>query len=116
MPTASQTRHIKLPQDWHTADIKAALEKAGWSLRKLAFHHGFKNGSTLNVALRKPYPNAEKIIASAIGVTPEEIWPSRYDHRRPLRGVGGAHCHIRQHTANSTASGIPINVSDAGGR
>lgn len=29
-----------IPQDWHPADIKAALEKAGWSLQQLSLAHG----------------------------------------------------------------------------
>lgn len=64
--------------DWHNADIKAALEKAGWSLRKLSQHHGFGD-STFRKALVHQYPRAEKAIADAIGITPQEIWPSRYD-------------------------------------
>lgn len=64
--------------DWHRADIKAALEKAGWSLRKLAEHHGYAPSTLIN-ALAGQYPNAERIIAEAIGKHPKEIWPSRYD-------------------------------------
>jgi Ner family transcriptional regulator len=80
------------PKDWHRADIKAALEKAGWSLRRLSQHHGYCPG-TLQTALLRPWPRAEQLIAEAIGVRPEKIWPSRYDERRPLRGIGGAPTH-----------------------
>jgi len=111
MTSQAQKCNQKLPQDWHAADIKAALEKAGWSLRKLAFHHGFKNGSTLNLALRKPYPNAERIIARALGLAPEEIWPSRYDHRRPLRGIGGAPAHVQPTNPKFTTHHCPRNVN-----
>lgn len=87
-----QTKKAGLSQDWHPADIKAALEKSGWTLRRLSINHGY--GPTMVVhALRKPYPRAERIIADALGVKPEDIWPSRYDERRPLRGVGGAPTH-----------------------
>lgn len=82
----------KNPQDWHPADIKAALEKRGWSLRRLAAHHGYSPSMVIH-ALHKPYPNAERLIAAALDLTPEAIWPSRYDERRPLRGVGGAPTH-----------------------
>lgn len=69
--------------DWHPADIKAALEKAGWSLRRLSLHHGYKSPTTLKEALRKPWPKAERLIADAIGVDPSIIWPSRYaNHSR----------------------------------
>ena len=63
--------------DWHPADIVAAIRKAGTSLSALGRANGLAN-TTLRNALDKPYPRAEQIIASAIGVTPEEIWPSRY--------------------------------------
>lgn len=79
----NKTRTPKKPalQDWHRADIKAALEKAGWTLRALAIAHGSKHGTTLRQALDHPYPKAERIIAEAIGVEPAVIWPSRYANR-----------------------------------
>lgn len=68
-------------KDWHRADIKAALEKAGWSLSRLSKHHGYASRNTLKNALDKPWPKAERLIAEAIGIPPEEIWPSRYFKR-----------------------------------
>ena len=68
--------------DWHRADIKAALEKAGWSLRGLSVHHGYKAAQTLQIALHRPWPKGERLIAEAIGLTPEDIWPSRYDRHK----------------------------------
>lgn len=68
----------KPAQDWHRADIVAAVRKAGWSLRKLAQHHGYAAPTTLTNALARPWPKGERIIAEAIGVNPAEIWPSRY--------------------------------------
>lgn len=65
-------------QDWHRANIKAALEKAGWSLRKLAVANEYAPG-VLSHPLNKQYPNGEAIIAKAIGVAPQVIWPSRYN-------------------------------------
>lgn len=72
-------------QDWHRADVIAALHKQGWSLRKLAEAHKI-HPSTLKSALDKPYPKSERIIASAIGVRPEEIWPARFAvrNRKPI--------------------------------
>jgi Ner family transcriptional regulator len=64
-------------QDWHIADIKAALEKKGWTLRKLSASKGYAS-NTLGVALHRKWPSGEKIIADAIGVEPKDIWPSRY--------------------------------------
>lgn len=75
--------------DWHRADIKAALEKAGWSLRQLSIHHGL-TPKTFQHAMSRPYPKGERAIAEAIGELPQVIWPSRYgadglSNRRPGR-------------------------------
>ena len=64
-------------EDWHRADIVCELRKVGWSLRKLSLASGLSVHS-LKAALDKPWPNGERIIAHAIGVAPETIWPSRY--------------------------------------
>ena len=66
--------------DWHRADIVAALRKQGWSLRELSRQNGLSEG-TLKSALDRPYLKAEGIIAKAIGMTPETIWPERYARR-----------------------------------
>jgi Ner family transcriptional regulator len=79
------SRKKPAPQDWHPADIKAALEKRGLSLRRLGIANGFLPNS-LNQALRRQWPNAERVIAAAIGKAPHEIWPSRYERDgRPKR-------------------------------
>lgn len=65
-------------KDWHPADVKAALEKAGTSLRKLGIENGFHECS-IYMALRNRWPNAESIIGKALGIKPQEIWPSRYN-------------------------------------
>ena len=67
-------------QDWHPADIKASLEKRGFSLRALAAMWGYTH---IQKALREPWLAAEAVIAQAIGVPPETIWPSRYQQPRP---------------------------------
>ena len=73
-------------QDWHNADIKAALEKAGWTLSKLAAAHGYAR-NTLCVPLKMAWPKGERIIAAKLGTTPQTIWPSRYnDEGMPLSG------------------------------
>lgn len=71
-----KTRIQKQP-DWHPADVVAAVRKAGWTLRKLSTHHGY-TPTALDNALHRPWPKAERLIAEAIGMTPEQIWPSRY--------------------------------------
>ena len=65
-------------EDWHKADIKAELEKAGWSLRRLSIHCGYKHPDTLKRVFQERWPKGEKLIADAIGHDPKDIWPSRY--------------------------------------
>lgn len=72
--------------DWHPADIKAALEKAGWSLRRLSVHHGL-GAQSLQKCLHQPWPRAEHLVAAAIGKQPRHLWPSRYNaDGSPKRG------------------------------
>ncbi|WP_102798761.1 helix-turn-helix domain-containing protein [Bowmanella denitrificans] len=71
--------------DWHNADIVAAVKKAtGMSLRKLSESKALGPG-TLQQALHRPYPKAERIIADAIGEQPQTIWPSRYNKSGPRK-------------------------------
>ncbi|UOA10867.1 helix-turn-helix domain-containing protein [Methylobacter sp. S3L5C] len=64
--------------DWHPADVKAALHKAGWTMTALAHEHGLTSSNTLSKALVSSYPIAEKRIADVLGLHPKTIWPSRY--------------------------------------
>lgn len=77
-PSGRSSDKIRGARDWHPADVKAAVEKAGWSLRRLSRHHGYAS-AWFKHAFRKPSPTAEGIIAAAIGMHPSAIWPSRYD-------------------------------------
>ncbi|MCG9024192.1 helix-turn-helix domain-containing protein [Laribacter hongkongensis] len=67
-------------QDWDRADIVAALHKKGWSVRRLSIDSGLSAGALYN-ALERPWPKGENIIAAAIGMEPEAIWPSRHARR-----------------------------------
>ncbi|WP_454900756.1 helix-turn-helix domain-containing protein [Aggregatibacter sp.] len=66
--------------DWERVDIVYALKKKGTTLAALSRQSGL-NSRTLNNALDRRYPKGERIIAEALGVTPEIIWPSRYANR-----------------------------------
>lgn len=78
----------KTTLDWTRSYLLQQLSNAGWSLRKLAMHHGV-GASTLQQTLYRPYPRGEQRIAEALGVKPEQIWPSRYDdHGHPNRPMG----------------------------
>ncbi|GKW25809.1 MULTISPECIES: helix-turn-helix domain-containing protein [Pectobacteriaceae] len=66
-----------IDQDWHPADIIAGLRKKGTTLAAVSREAGLAS-STLANALTKHWPKGEKLIAEALGVSPAEIWPSRY--------------------------------------
>ncbi|EJS8839063.1 helix-turn-helix domain-containing protein [Salmonella enterica] len=69
-----------MQQDWHSADIIAGLRKRGTSLAALSRKSGLAS-STLANALIRHWPKGERLIAEALGIVPEQIWPSRY--RKP---------------------------------
>lgn len=79
-------RKTKPRADWHPADIKAELEKRGWSLARIGREYRYALPGPNNV-LRKPWPVLEQIIADILGVHPSDIWPSRYNERRQPRRV-----------------------------
>lgn len=66
-----------IQQDWHPADIIAGLRKRGTSLAAVSRQAGLAS-STLANALIRHWPKGERLIAEALGITPEQIWPSRY--------------------------------------
>ncbi len=68
----------KKRKDWHRADIVAALKKRNLSLAELGRVNG-KSSTTVKNALDKSYRFGEELIADALGMTPEQIWPSRYE-------------------------------------
>lgn len=73
--------------DWHPAEVAAALKmcERPWTLRALSLANDY-SANAANIALRKQWPAVEQIIADALGLTPQEIWPSRYDESgSPLR-------------------------------
>ncbi|MBC8950586.1 MULTISPECIES: helix-turn-helix domain-containing protein [Xenorhabdus] len=67
-------------KDWHSADIIAELKKRGTTLSEVSRAAGLAS-STLANALQRHWPKGERLIATALGRTPEEIWPSRYEKK-----------------------------------
>ncbi|WP_093037896.1 helix-turn-helix domain-containing protein [Thiocapsa roseopersicina] len=92
-------------EDWHPADIVAALRKAGWSLRRLSVHHNLCP-TALSRVTQSPWPKGERLIAEAIGIPPEEIWPDRHAKRleriarRDQRAAEGLVSRPRRRSAN----------------
>lgn len=62
----------------HRADIIADLKKRKTSLAEIGRRHGLAP-STVKNALDKPYPRCEALIAEALDLTPQDIWPERYE-------------------------------------
>jgi Ner family transcriptional regulator len=63
--------------DMDRIDIVAALKKKKLSLRRLSVDAGLAAGTLANTMNRK-WPKGEMIIANALNMKPEEIWPTRY--------------------------------------
>ena len=64
-------------KDWHQADIIAAIKKKGTTMAAVSRRAGLSS-STLSNAMTRKWPTGERLIADAIGVKAETIWPSRY--------------------------------------
>jgi Ner family transcriptional regulator len=64
----------------HRADIKAALEKKGYTLTAVDKEFGFKPGAARD-ALRTGRPSAEKAIAKILNIPPYLLFPSRFNRR-----------------------------------
>lgn len=108
MSPVDTTKKPALSTDWHRADIKAALEKRGWSIRQLGKSHDYA-GHSLAAALSKPWPRAEALIAQAIGVPPQRIWPSRY-HRDGTPKSGRGERGLGRYRAKGTSAPARVNV------
>lgn len=91
-------------EDWHPADIKAAIAKAGWTLSALAAHHGLSSGTTISHTFLRSYPANERRIADAIGIPVQSIWPSRYFDDGTPRKRGMAALIERKSTRSSYQS------------
>ena len=73
-------------QGWHPAFIVYQLRLRGLSLRRLARKHGY-SPNTFTTAMHRPVATVELLIARALDVKPQEIWPERYNaDGTPKRG------------------------------
>ncbi len=100
-------------EDWHSAYIVYRLRLKGLSLRRLARLHGY-DPTAAELATRRPWPKMERLISEALGVTPQQIWPSRYyaDGRpRSGRGERGIGRYKPKHT--SVGGGGNVHVEKA---
>ncbi|EPL4126100.1 helix-turn-helix transcriptional regulator [Enterobacter kobei] len=65
-------------ENWHRADILAAIKKRGGTLAQLSRDNGLHERTLYNV-LERHWPKGERIIADFIGVPVSTIWPERYE-------------------------------------
>lgn len=89
-------------EDWHPADIKAALHKKGITLAGIAKAHGLTDSTSLSSTFTRSYPINERRIAAALGLHPKDIWPSRYyesGEPRP-RGFRAVQCNAASRVVN----------------
>lgn len=102
-------------QDWHPADIKAALHKKGITLSGIAEAYGLTSSSTLSSTFTRSYPLNEKRIADAVGVHPKVIWPSRYnaDGSRKLQGFRAVQFNATATARNSKTTAADSRLSKA---
>lgn len=67
--------------------------------------------SSLYSAFLKPYPRMERVIADAVGMAPQDLFPERYDaHGLPNRRMGRPPKSAIKRTKNSTLR-RPRNVN-----
>jgi lambda repressor-like predicted transcriptional regulator len=102
-------------QDWHPADIKAALHKKGITLAGIAEAYGMTSSSSLSSTFTRSYPLNEKRIADAIGVHPKVIWPSRYnaDGTVKPRGFRAVQFTATERARNSKTTAADSRVKKA---
>lgn len=77
---------VQVASDMHPADIIAALKKQGTNISQLSRESGLVAGSLRN-ALYRSCPKYERIIASALGKAPYQVWPSRYNTKDIQKAV-----------------------------
>ncbi|MCY1697177.1 helix-turn-helix transcriptional regulator [Lelliottia sp. SL45] len=64
--------------DWHPRKIVFEVHERGKTLRSISLAAGLAKDTAKN-ALYREWPKGQRIIADALGVAPEVIWPSRYN-------------------------------------
>ena len=82
--------------------IKFQLRVRGSSLSALARELGVSRHAP-RLALVKPYPKMERVIAEKLGLKPQELWPERYDENgRPNRTSGRPRAYRHADKLNHT--------------
>lgn len=69
---------------WSWPDVKSELEKRGLSLTSIALRAKVTPQAVAKVK-KRPSARIQALIASALGVAPQSIWPSRYHEKQRRR-------------------------------
>lgn len=94
-------------EDWHPADIVAALHKRGYTLRDIARAEGLNDSSTLSKAMVQSYPAGERRLAKYAGVPVQEMFPTRYDAdgTKIPRGIRGERIRVKSTQSDCQRNG-----------
>ena len=74
--------------------IHSRLRLRGLTLAALARMHGVPRQSMYAALKDTKYPRLERIIAEAVGLSPQAIWPDRY-RERAVRAARRADCSTK---------------------
>ena len=88
------------------------LQLQNQTLAGLAQAHGVSRQCLYHV-FSAPYPRMEKVLADAVGLTPQALFVERYDaNGKPARRMGRpkkVSCHGKNHKPNRAAGGTPCS-------
>ncbi len=79
----------------HPADIKAAIQKKGSNLTKIALKAGLSESACRMALLYQFVPAGERAIAAYLDMPLHKLWPDRYD-RKDKRLIGRDQVHITE--------------------
>lgn len=70
----------------HREELKAQIRLRGKTMAELSREHGYCDDA-VRIALTRPWPAVERIVADHLEREPWDLWPDRYDaDRKPIRG------------------------------
>lgn len=95
-------------QGWHSEDIKAAVRKKGSTLRAISIDAKLCLDAG-TIALKKPFPSAQRAIANFLGLPIHDLWPHWYDQhgqRIDARSTRKASSKPKQSQCKKDAGGL----------
>lgn len=99
-------------EDWDHHSILYAIRRTRTTISQLSLANELCYGQ-LRVALYRPAPKYERLIAEHLGTTPQAIWPSRYHTDgtpRSGRGERGMGRYQRKTTGHTNAGRKPYKT------